>query len=410
MAQEHAVTLTLNTGDAPVAIDVWNGYKVSLSMLSAGQPWGFTFWRSTVADTTWRVLAQQAKLLARVTLTIDGATQLSGYLEELDRGTNDDRASGMTALVGGRDLAGLSMDFDASPTTAVRGVPLQTALANAFSSFGLTVHVTEAAAARAIQSRGRPGAHGSPTARRRKKVDIMRPKPNETVWAYAQSIVRRIGYMMWVAPTADGTLGLVVDAPDYAQAPLFSFSRTIGRGTFGSTGNILMGREVFSMKGVPTDVYVYTGSARGNVRSARSKYSTANPKLFDRAVTRGAFAEFHPILAKHVRSDRARDIAHATAEAERIIADGMTSFRRYKLRVQGHGQEVGGSMRLYAVNTMASVLDEYLIDDQGGHLREDMLITDVEFVGSRGEGEGHGQYTNLTLAPKGSIVVTPVAD
>ena len=65
MAQEHAVNLTINTGDAPVAIDVWSRYTVTLTMLGAGQPWSFVFWRSTVADTTWQALARQAKLLAR---------------------------------------------------------------------------------------------------------------------------------------------------------------------------------------------------------------------------------------------------------------------------------------------------------------------------------------------------------
>jgi hypothetical protein len=410
MAQEHAVSLTIDTGDAPVAIDVWSHYTVTLSMFGAGQPWSFVFWRSTVADTTWRALARQAKLLARVQLTIDGAPQLSGYLEDLDRGTHEDRNGGMTAGVGGRDLAGLAMDFEAAPTTAVRGVQLQAALSEAFSSFGVPVRVTAAVAAREIQSRARPGARGAPTSPRRKKVDIMRPKAGETVWQYAQSVVRRLGYMMWIAPSADGSIGLVVDVPDYAQVPLFTFERTIGRGTFGATGNILAGREVFSIKGVPTDVHVYTGSARGDVLSGRAKFSTANPKLFDRTITRGFVAGYLPVLAKHIRSGRARDVAHATAEAERVIADAMRGFRQYKLRVQGHGQTVNGVKRLYAINTMASVLDEYLIDDEGAPLREDMLITDVEFVGARGAGEGKGQYTNITLAPKGSIVVTPVAE
>jgi hypothetical protein len=59
---------------------------------------------------------------------------------------------------------------------------------------------------------------------------------------------------------------------------------------------------------------------------------------------------------------------------------------------------------------MANVLDEYLIDDAGQPLREAMLVTDVEFVGSRGSGESAGQYTNITLAPKNSIVVTPAGD
>lgn len=81
----------------------------------------------------------------------------------------------------------------------------------------------------------------------------------------------------------------------------------------------------------------------------------------------------------------------------------MAGFRRYKCSVQGFGQRVQGEDRLYAVNTIATVRDDLMVDADGRGMDERMLITEVEFTHSRKE----GQTTNLTLVPLNSIVVTP---
>ncbi len=272
-----------------------------------------------------------------------------------------------------------------------------------FSAVGLPVHVTDAVAARAVQTRERRGANGVPARRRRKRVDVMRPRDGESVWSYATSVVKRLGYMMWVAPLASGELGLVVDSPDYDQQPMFTFERNAPQGTGSATGNILSGREQFSARNVPTDVYVYTGTARGAVKSKRARYFTVNAKIVDTAITRGFTSPLLPVFAKHDRSQRARTLGSAEKVAERIIADAMKSFRRYVLRVQGHGQIVNGALRLYAINTTARVHDDYLIDVEGRALDEVMLISEVQFEGSK----SGGQFTRITLIPRNSVKVTP---
>ena len=233
----------------------------------------------------------------------------------------------MTAAIGGRDLAGLAMDFDASPRTAFRGVQLQQALSDAFSAFGVPVRVTEAAAAREIQTRGRPGAHGAAKSPRRKHVDIMRPKAGETVWTYAQSIVKRPAIHVDWCRRQTGASARGRRARLRAGAAR-TFRRTIGHGTFGSTGNILMGREVFSIKGVPTDVSVYTArhaataSRRARSTAARIPNSTAPSRGFIRRTSPCSRSTRSGFVARRDRGDE------GTRASDRRRDD---PFRRYRL-------------------------------------------------------------------------------
>lgn len=398
MAATHPVSLTLGTSSTE--IDVWDRYTVSLSMLRAGQPWTFSMWRSRDRATTWEVLNRRVRLFDRVTLAIDGHPQLTGRIEAFER-----HASGhdeCVAVLSGRDLAGPAQSWDADPTLALRGLALDDALAAIFDPLGLTVRVTPAAAAREVQGARRPGAHSPGTQRRRSPIDLAHPRPGEKAWSLAESIVRRLGFLMWVAPRTDGTVGIVVDTPDYEQQPAYTFERRLDARGFGS-GNILDGAETFSVREVPTEVSVYTGTVRGAAVSARSRAQENNAGLFNAAVTRGFVLDTLQAQPRHVRSERARTLQAAQKEAQRVIADGMQDFHRYTCRVQGHGQTVQGQPRLYAVNTVARVHDDLMIDPDGRPLDAPFLITDVEFSGSRKE----GQTTTLTMVPLGSIVISP---
>lgn len=398
MATTHTVTLTLANGPTP--IDTWDRAIVSLSMLRAGQPWTVSCWRTTTDRTTWEVLARRVRLMDRATLSIDGHPQLVGRIETWERHAEGHGES--LAVLSGRDLAGVAQSWDVNPTIRIRNAALEDALRDIFGGMDLDVRITPAAAAREVQSARRPGARGTGTRPRRSVVDIAHPRVGEKAWQTAEHIVRRLGFMLWIAPRTDGSVGIVVDAPDYTQAPSYALTRTLdARGVGG--GNILGGSEVFSTQEVPTAVAVYTGSVRGTGESARSRASIVNEPLFDPAVNRGFVLEDGTPQPVHMRSDRARTLEAATREAHRTIASAMAGFRRYKCSVQGFGQRVQGEDRLYAVNTIATVRDDLMIDAEGRGMDERMLITDVEFTHSRKE----GQTTNLTLVPLGSIVVTP---
>lgn len=395
MAISHAVSLLI--GDSSTEVDAWDQYTLSLSMLRAGQPWTFSIWRSADRRTTWDVATRTVKLFERVTVTVDGHPQLTGRIETIER-----HARGHTEcalVISGRDLAGPAQSWDADPTVSIRDTALEDALASIFDPLGLTVRVTAAAAARSMQS-ARPAP--APPPRRRRVVDRSHPRPGEKVWDLATSMVRRLGYMLWVAPRTDGTVGIVVDAPDYDQAPMYALARRLTQRGEGS-GNILDGAEAISVRSVPTDVNVYTGSTRGAATSSRSRASVVNDALYSDSVTRGFISSTTQAQPQHVRSSRARTLQAAQKEARREIADAMREFYRYTARVQGHGQTVDGVMRLYAVNTVARVRDDLFTDPQGRPLDASMLVTDVEFSGSR---QG-GQTTTLTMVPLRSIQVDP---
>lgn len=398
MATSHTVSLTLSPGD--VEVDVWDQYTLSLSMLSAGQAWTFSMWRSTARQTTWDVLNRSVKLFGRANASIDGHPQLTGRIESFER--HADGHGECIAVISGRDLAGPAQSWDADPTVSIKDMPLEEALQAIFDPLGLTVRVTESAAARIIQSARRAPARApsASTTRRRRRgvVDTSHPKPGEKVWQLAESMVRRLGYMLWVSPRTDGTVGVVVDVPDYEQQPAYTFERRLDAQGVGS-GNILRGAEMISVREVPTDVTVYTGTPRGHAVSNRAKGVSQNAGLYDREITRGFALDTLQAQPRHIKSDRARTLQAALKEGERVISDGMRDFYRYRCTVQGHGQ----GETLYAVNTVASVRDDLMTDAQGQPLERNMLVTDVEFTGSR---KG-GQLTTLTMVPLGSIVVTP---
>lgn len=398
MAMQHTVSLTI--GDAGTECDVWDQYTISLSMLRAGQPWTFSLWRSRDRRSAWDVLSRTVKLFDRVTVSVDGHPQLTGRIEVIKR-----RAAGhgeCVLILSGRDLAGPAQSWDADPTVAIKDTPLEDALTAIFDPLGLTVRVTAAAAARSVQSARSPGARSPATARRRSLVDRAHPRAGEKVWSLAESMVRRLGYMLWCAPRTDGTVGLVVDVPDYEQEPAYTFTRRLDAFGMGS-GNILDGDEELSVREVPTDVTVYTGTPRGAAVSSRSRASVNNAALFDANVTRGLVSATTQAQPRHIRSERARTIAAATKEADRAIAEGMAGFYRYTARVQGHGQQSGSTSQLYAVNSVARVHDDLFPDAQGRPLDAALYVTDVEMSGSRAT----GQSTTLTMVPLHSIRVTP---
>ena len=394
MATSHAVTLTLGQGSGALECDVWDRYTVSLSMLRAGQPWTFSLWRSADRSAAWDRLCRAVKLFDRITLAIDGHPQITGRIETFNRVADGHGAAAL--VLSGRDLAGPAQSWDADPTVALKGIPLEDALSALFTPLRLTLRVTPAAAAAEVQSARRPGGHSPGTARRRRPIDLSHPRPGEKVWSLAESIVKRLGYLLWVAPRTDGTVGIVVDAPNYAQQPLYTLTRRLDARGNGS-GNILGGGEEFSVKDVPTDVTTYTGTVRGAAVSSRSRAVVQNAGLYDRAITRGFVLDTLQPQPRHMRSERARTLDAARKEGERVIADAMQGFHRCTYTVQGHGQNGA----LYAVNTVARVVDDLMIDPDGRGLDAPMLITDVELNGSRAE----GQRSTLTLVPLHSIVV-----
>ncbi len=416
MATAHTASVTLSTG---TEVDVFDRYTIALDMMQAGNPWTVSMWRSDVREASWAVLRREVKLGENVTLSIDGAAQVTGRIETLDTVVNRD---GATMVVTGRDLGGMAMTWDADPTVRLRGLALSDALTALFAPLGIPVLITDAAAALAVQSgtnraslghhTGRPRATPSPTrrhsptrgvttARRRATpIDQSHPRAGEKTWALAEEMCRRLGYLLWVAPAADGGLAVVVDVPAFSAAEVFTLAL---RTDPAAPSNVISATEKLSIKEVPTEVNVYTGSTRGDLISNRSRSQTFNVGLGRADVSRGLVADPMPAQVRHVKSARSRTLAASAKEGERVIAEAMAKFRRYECTGQGHGQTVGGVPRLYAVNAMARVRDDLCTSPDGAPLDESMLITGVTFAGGRQS----GTTTSLVLVPKDSIQVIP---
>jgi hypothetical protein len=400
-AFDHVVDLVLCTSGTE--IDVWDEYVISLDMLSPGNAWTFAFFRSAARRTTWDVIKRTVRLGDDVALSIDNACQLTGRVESIR--TEADRRNGATVILSGRDLAGPAMDFDADPTFTVRNLTLGEALPQVFGPLGIPVRVVDSAAdIRVTSGRARGPRAASRTAPRTVVVDRAHPVPGQKVWAFADSIVSRLGYLCWVAPSADSGLALVVDVPRSTGSPQYLFTRReVPDGDGAYEGNILSGGETLSSKGVPTTISVFTGSDRGAQLSARSAVTTINVGLGDPVVTRGLALDPFPSQPRYVRSQRARTRARAGQEASRAILEAMRGFRTYECVVRGHGQTLDEQRLLYALNTVARVRDDVCLDAQGRPLDEDMLITAVEFRRSR----AGGTLSRLRMVPLGALLIEP---
>lgn len=392
----HEVVLTVGT--TSLAVDTWDRYTIRLSMMDPGSPWTFTMWRNAGGGngprTAWTHLREVAKLASPMRFTIDGAVQMAGSIETHE--TRADR-SGATLTLSGRDLAGPALSWDAEPTLALRGLPLSTALERIFNPLGIPVTIgLSAEAARSATTGEVRGTRGASTSSRTRSVDTAHPRPGEKVWQVAEAITRRLGYLLWTGPDTAGRLAVIVDAPGYSTAPLYSLERRFTGGEL--AGNILRGAESLNLRDVPTEVIVYTGGARGAAISARQMRLVSNTALLNRGVNRGFLdAESLGAQPRHVQDTRSRDLERSEREAMRVIFDGMRRFRTYTCTVAGHGQRG----KLYAVNSMARVRDDVCTSPTGAPLDEEMLVVEVEFNGSRQD----GQTTTLTLVPKGSVLV-----
>jgi len=417
VAFTHTATVVLSSG---TEVDVFDRYTVSLDMMKAGSPWTVSMWRSATRATTWDVLRREVKAGENLTVAIDGAAQITGRIETIETHTSRE---GAMMIASGRDLGGVAETWDADPTVRLRGLALSDALTALFAPMGIPVLITDAAAARIVQAgtnraslgaqhsarrntsagthattRGVSTAHAR---RRAQPIDRSHPRAGERVWALAEEMCRRVGYLIWVAPSADGGIACVVDVPTFTGADVYLF--TLSADPTSRATNVLKGAEKLSIAAVPTEVNVYTGTTRGDLISNRSRSQTFNVGLGRTDVSRGLIADPMPAQVRHIKSARARTLAAAAQEGERVVAEQMAGFRRYECTVQGHGQLVDGRMRLYAINTMSHVRDELCTSATGEPLDESMLITSLRFDGGRGS----GCTTDITLVPKDSIQVIP---
>lgn len=387
----------LHVGAEGTVIDTFDAYDVTLDCFQPGNPFTFSLWRSADRRSTWQVIQRECKVGAAVLFRMDGALLVNGFLQTVS--TSVDRENGALTLVQGRDIGARALAWDASPACSFKGLTLEDGLTRLYADLDIPLIVGALAEdARSMQTGALLSSARVATRRHRRhhRIDRSHPKAGEKVWGYSESMVRRAGLFQWIAPVEErGTMALVLNRYDYKSPPSYRFERRLVPLTDRFAGNIVRSEETISTADVPTFVRVYGHCARGDKFSFRYAPGVTNDHLLNEAITRGKVVIPHPKQPRYIKSQRARTYEEANQEGDRLIAKTMMGFRRMSVTVQGHSQPSGpsGAQRLYAINTVATVIDEVL------GIHEDMMIHKVQFRGRR---QG-GTETTLTLVPLSAV-------
>jgi prophage tail gpP-like protein len=337
------------------------------------------------------VIQDQVKNGDRLSVSIDGALQLSGIID--GRGGRSSHG-GTSMILSGLDVSGIAMESDADPTIQLRGASIEDALADLFEPLRVKIHIIDAAAAREVQSlRNRRHGAGVHRVNRRTRFDAFKVRPGDKIWQLSDTICRHAGYMIWTAPySGEGAgVGLVVDKPADSGPPRFLFEQRRDDNRF--SGNVMSASYDENVRGIPTEVTAFTHTAANASGDTRMRTVVFNDGLVHPHVVTDLLPR-----PRFLRADQARTVQRATKAAERDIAKAMSHFRVYECEVQGHAQDTDEGRAIYTINTIAHVRDDRF------SLDEDMLMTSVNFKGSR-----EGQTTSVRMVPKGAIKVIPDA-
>jgi hypothetical protein len=404
VALEHDIRLML--GATGTSCDVFDEYRAVVDMTQVGNPWLFTLWKSDDAQSAWDVLTGATTPVRAgdwVGLTIDSALQLVGQVRrrEIDNAGRE----GVKLVIAGGDLLAPAVKAHVDPRAHLdENTVLPDAITGLLGPLGIDVTVGVAAqTARAVAQGARRGAHGAADdARpRRPRVGRVHARDDDTAWGLVETYCRQVGLMAWIAPLAERRVGIVLDVPDYAQAPTYQFVLRTDGGQAPDGAQIETSNYVVDTDDVPTNVFVRAHSARTDAQPARYLAQVANGGLFSDALAADLVSLQLPSLPRWLRSTRSHGPQAAQQDALRVIADANRRLRTYRCTVQGHGQFTRHGLRLFAVNTVARVRDDVCrIRD------ESFLIHRVEFHGSRRS----GAMTTLEMHPLGAINLVPDPD
>ena len=387
----------LFVGPEGLKIDVWDGYAFDLSMLDVGLAWSASFWYSEQARASWQRLIDPergVKCGHLVTVAIDGDAVLSGLVEVREVG--DQEGQEPVFVISGRDVLGAAAAWDADPTLTLRGRTLDDALAEVYAGVGVVPEVSEH-----VDPAQRVGRLRTPrrnlrnrAAQRAALVRASHPTLGEKVQQVVDRIVRGLGYRVWTA-AGEGRTPVIVDRPRTTGEPLFHLTRTLLNGRVTEASNVLAGREIVSIRNVPTRVAVFADAPRGDARAAKIAREVTNGFLLtDAAAARVAFDA--PERPRYVQSRTATTEAGAHNEAARICAEANERFRTLRYTVLGHRQ----NGRLWVPNVRVNVRDELV------GLDGTMLLVGVQYTGSREA----GPKTHLTLVPDGALSEIPESE
>lgn len=192
-----------------------SGYSIDSSYLTPTD--GFEF---TLYDT------DRAKMrgleLQPVNLLIDGHSQCLGRIDMTERGT-----SGTAITCKGRDYLADMTECHVDPTLQIKKeMTLETALLMSAGVVGINEIVSDDdVTMQEIRTGRKIKKNGKQPKRHKRKLEEYKPNPGESIYAFDNRIVARMGATI---QPADARNKLRITSPRYDQAPIATITRLIG--------------------------------------------------------------------------------------------------------------------------------------------------------------------------------------
>lgn len=351
------------------ALRYWSDFSLDSDFLTPADAWSFSFG----SDAEWDRVKDVVLPDARVTVTLDGATQCTGWIDSVT-------ASGESSTqitVNGRDILKPLVDSNVHPDTAIKSVTvtqLVEAVVDQIYNDNTPVIFSDNEANRKLLT-GKSVSGKSKNASHQKLVEYCRPQANEGAFDFLSRNLRRFGLWLW--GTADGNI--VVSSPCYSQPASYVISRLRGD----KTVQVKSASYTRDKTSVPSRVFV-RGKAGG--------------KEFAKGQCKGAYVETGLRLYKpmYVVHDNAQSDAECEAFARQEMSEKLRNSEVYECTLAGVSDPITGAV--YAVDTIAKVQDEVL------GVFQDMWVASRTFKRS----SAGATTTTLKLLPKGAIQFSDV--
>ncbi len=370
--------------DTPKAvIDTWLDYRVDSNFMTPTDGWSMTVAVEGLAKNVRDGLVPGAELQ----LTVNGKTQLSGYINQITRDASRDR--GVTLNLQGCDKLGPVVDSCADPTVQFKASQtLLDVLERVLGPYGFYSFKIDNDENTSVLSGTSQGTKTSKKGKPLKSVVLhqLRPHANEGAFAFAARIAQRHGLWIWLA--ANGK-DVIVGTPTYAKRALYSLRRT-------STGpnNILDGSVTQNLGEQPSIIVADGFSGGSEFGHGRIRALVENPALdvnnsaiVAKWKAQGATNVVIPYAGPKMKSKTARplylhdDDSKTQEQLDNFVRREMSLRLRHSLSarytVYGHTSEKGA---IWSVDTMVNV------NDQVGHLNEPLWILGRTFAKSRSGG------------------------
>ncbi len=403
--RKHTVSIVVNARE----VLNWSEYQIETSLIEPADR--FTLTRPFDRD-AWNACRRDA----RVKVLIDGQVRISGFID-----TRSKHAKDGTMTIAGRDQVGRLVQ-ESAPRSAYGGTSLQAvieALAepwfdrvvfegtrNRKVTLGRGSKAASATEALSLRRGGRRKAKAADpiTAMFAKPSKSSGIEPGQPRWQVIEETISRAGLCAW--SSADGK-ELIVGKPNQTQPSTFLF-RHAGPG--GQSNVKELDYEESNQDRYSMIIALGSGS------TSPADYGAAGSRSgvvydFDAGTKRGP-SPFGSFGGPGERDGTGRDFQYPkwlimsehgvrdNDEAKRLAAreQARRDFKRTSatVTVSHHGQEIGGGVSLFAIDTIARVIDEDI------DLDDDFLIYSVALKSSRSEGE----TTTLEMVPRGTEVVS----